>query len=365
MSIISYTTISDIHILALDPQYQWENLLDNFFKPIEKLRPDIIFVNGDVVDERVNVNSAAASVFHRFVDKLIDTGATIVIVEGTKSHDDNQINVFSHRISEKFRIYSKVAVDEIYGMKILFIPEEYMADPEEYYAKYLNIDFKYDHVMGHGMFDHLAYTGKKKQVFRKLTSPIWNYEKHFKNITHGTVNFGHIHTPCSKDRYDSNGSFGRYNHGEEEDKGFRFYKYDTVAKTILKREFIVNTGAKVFKTIIEKDLPLDRDRLMESLQKYADESFKLRIRIDRDIDSQRLSDIVGFSKSNLKTTIDKPYARKLHKELKAEEGLSGAEHVENKYEKMDFVEATMEFILENHGVKVERDHILKVVAGND
>jgi len=136
MAKLSIVSIGDIHLGILDPQYQWENLKHEFFDYCEKVKPDIIIVAGDIMDERVSVNSTTAAVFHMFIDELMKFDSTILIIEGTKSHDDGQIGVFSHRVCDKFRIYNKVSVDNILGMKMLFIPEEYMHDPDEYYKDY-------------------------------------------------------------------------------------------------------------------------------------------------------------------------------------------------------------------------------------
>jgi len=358
MSKIKIFNIADIHlgIGSLNPEYQWQNLEDHFFKHIDKEQPDIIVVSGDIMDEKVNVNSSSASVFHMFIDKLIDTGRTVLIIEGTKSHDDNQINVFSHRVNDKFRIYSKVTKDFIMGLRLLLIPEEYMHDPDEYYKEYLNDT--YDYVFGHGMFDHVAYMGKRKSMFRKLTSPMWSFSKHFKPIVIGDVSFGHVHT--HDDIYVS--SFGRYNHGEEEDKGFVIFEYD-IPKRISKKRFIVNNGAKIFKTIKESNLPLNRSALMEDLAKLAGDSYKLRIQLDRDIDGNRKSDIVTFSKKHLNTTIDNRFERKrikLDNTTKTEDI-----QVENKYEDMDMIDATIEFAFENYKVKLERDSILKILNSEE
>lgn len=358
MSKIKIFNIADIHlgIGSLNPEYQWDNLENHFFKHIEIEQPDIIVVSGDVMDERVNVNTSTASVFHMFIDKLIDTGRTVLIIEGTKSHDDNQINVFSHRVNDKFRIYSKVAKDMVMGLRLLLIPEEYMHDPDEYYKDYLNDT--YDYAFGHGMFDHVAYMGKRKSMFRKLTSPMWNFAKHFKNIISGHVSFGHVHT--HDDVYVS--SFGRYNHGEEEDKGFVIFEYDTIKKTSKKR-FIVNSGAKIFKTIKESDLPLNRDDLMDVLTKLSGESYKLRISLDRDIDGNRKSDIVTFSKKHLNTTIDHRFERKRVK-LENSTNISDIP-VENKYEDMDFIDATIEYAFETFKVKLEKDYIIKLLNSEE
>lgn len=365
MSILSIVTMSDLHLGVLDPQYQIENLREYFFKYCKENKPDIIAINGDIMDERVSVNTTTASVFHMFIDELLELDSIILITEGTKSHDDNQINVFSHRVSNKFKIYSKVYKDTILGLNILFIPEEYMHDPKEYYKDYLNVNDKYDFIFGHGMAKHVAYHSKKKNLFRRLTSPIWDYEEDFKDIVYGAINFGHIHTHSTLDKFSYNGSYGRYNHGEEEDKGFMVYKYDTDKKELLSTEFIINEGAKIFKTIKESDLPSNRDVLLEILEKYSKESYRLRIKFDRNVDKQKQSDIISFCKTSLNTTIDKEYDRKT-KKVSIHTDDKAHMLIDNKYENMDIVQATIEFVKENYDVNIDKEYIHKILnSGGD
>ena len=359
---ISTVTCSDIHLGVQDPIEQMKDLEDHFFSYIDKVKPDIIAIPGDIMDERVSVNSSTAAIFHMFIDRLVDTGAIIIIVEGTKSHDDNQINVFSHRINDKFRIYSKVTKDNILGYDMLFIPEEYMHDPKEYYKDFINSDVVYDAVFGHGMFTHTAYHGKRNPSFRKLTAPIWDYERDFKDIVKGFINFGHIHTPSSLGKLDYNGSYGRNNHGEEENKGFWHYIYD--GKTT-KKKFIVNKSAKIFKTVLESDLPIGRDEMISALNSYANESYKLRIRLDRDVDPQRKSDIIGFVNSRLNTSLDKHFERKQQKRESQENGETIHAIVENKYDGMDMVDATVDWVFEKHGLKITRTQVLKILNSDD
>jgi len=364
MSLLNIVTISDIHLGILDPEYMWDNLKDYFFKYCSENKPDIIVVVGDITDERVSLNSTTASVFHMFIDELVKLDTIIVIVTGTLSHDDNQINIFSHRICDKFRIYSKCTSDTILGLKMLFIPEEYMHDPDEYYKEFLDDKNSYDCVFGHGMFNHIAFYNKKKNIFRKLTSPMWDYVKHFKNIVKGFVNFGHVHTHSTLDKLDYNGSFGRYNHGEEEPKGFIDYVYDSEKRSVISKEFIVNEGAKVFKSILESRLPISRDLLMDRLNEEYSSSFKLRIVLDRDISDERKSDIMGFCKNNYNSTVYKKFEKKNNlKETPST--LTGSEMVHNKYEDMDMIDATIEFIVEKHGIKIDRNHIHKLLNGED
>lgn len=361
-SIISIICIADIHLGKLDPLYQWEDLKSTFFKYCEDKKPDMIVICGDIMHERVSVNNTTASIFHMFIDKLLELDTTILIIEGTKSHDDNQINMFSHKVSENFKIYKTVTSDYVHGLKLLIIPEEYMHEPEKYYKKYLKEE--YDFCFGHGMFNHIAYVNKKKPTFRKLTAPIWDYDKHFKDIIHGRVVFGHEHKHNKLEKFYYVGSYGRYAHGEEDDKGFMHFEYDKKKKLVISEKFIKNEGAKIFKTVLESKLPKDRDSLLSKLRELSKNSFKLRIRIDREIDIERRSDIVGFCKKNLNVSIDNHYDRKKSKR-DISDNLSGAAMVENKYENMDLIDATIEFVMENYDIKLDKDFIIKTLNSDD
>lgn len=360
---VSIVAIADIHLGVLDVVETWENIKSEFISYCIENKPDLIVIAGDILDEKVAVNSTTAAIFHMFIESLLELNSTLVVVEGTKSHDDNQINIFSAKTNDKFKIYKKATSDYICGMKVLLLPEEYMTDPVEYYKEFLNK--KYDFCFGHGMFNHISYSGESKRTsFKKITATIWDYIKHFKNIIHGRVVFGHIHTHNRLDKFYYTGSFGRYRHGEEEPKGFMHFIYDKSKKKVIKEKFIENKYAKIFKTIKESDLPSNRDAMMVELKKLAESSFKLRIQIDRDIIQERRSDIIGFCKNYLNVSIDYYFERKRKSKSTEEIDISSIK-IENKYENMDIVDATVDFILDKHGVKFDRDIILKTINSGE
>ncbi len=362
--IIKGAVISDIHLGALCSNSQWENLEENFFKPILEDLPDVILVAGDTTDERVNANSNVISVLNRFVDKLIGLGVAVIVIEGTKSHDDNQMKVFSHRVNDNFRMYDKVTIDNVLGMNMLMIPEEYMHDPEEYYKDYLNGDHKYDLVLCHGMWEHVAYTGARKSLFRKLTSPTWSYEKHFEGLVHGVIYSGHIHTRSSHKKYRSIGSFGRTSMGEEENKGFIRFEYNLTKRKMESEKHIVNTGAKVFKTLLESKLPEDNDELIKVLTKWQGKCYKLRIQLDKEVTSERKSDLVGFVSNYVNCNLDDKYTRKLRKKNQKEIIATGTELLENKYQSMTMEQATAEWCKEKFS-KVFNEKRINEILNSD
>ncbi len=365
-NLIKIAQLADIHLGVLNSEYQLQNLDDVFITYCVDNKPDLIVIPGDIMEERVNLSSNSARAFHKFIDRLIDLDATVLIIEGTKSHDDNQIDTFSHKVSDTFKIYSKVTTDTVLGLRLLLIPEEYMVDPKVYYKEYLEVKHKYDFVYGHGMFDHIGFVDKKKPRFRKLTSPMWNYDKDFKNIVHGLVVFGHDHHYNVLDKFRYIGSFGRYRHGEEYPKGFIEVVYDKDSKTVVSEKFIENTGAKLFTTIKESSLSDDNDLLVGELQAKLDAVYRLRIDIDRKCDDRRRSTIVGFVNSNLKTIIKNSYADKHKKMTNKEQDDStplGTVLTVNKYAGMTLEEATIDWVLENEGIAMTKCRINKVING--
>ena len=74
-----------------------KQLKKHFFKPLEDLAYlDGIFILGDVMHTIVSLNSDYAELFYWFIDKVYKIarkrGSTVVIVKGTISHDNDQLN---------------------------------------------------------------------------------------------------------------------------------------------------------------------------------------------------------------------------------------------------------------------------------
>jgi len=360
-NILKLIIAADFHIGKLNPIDQYENIYNDFIVYCQKSKPDIVVIDGDITDEKVALNSITASMYNKFIDELIKLNTVVIIVEGTKSHDDNQISAHLHKVNDTFRVYKTVTSDYVKGLKILLIPEEYMHDPDEYYKNYLC--GTYDFIFGHGLFNHVGYFGSKKHTFKRLTSPTWDYEKHFKRIVSGRVMFGHVHIHSKKDKYYSVGSFGRYNFGEEDNKGFIEIEYDVSKHKVVKEKHIVNKNALIFKTIDESTLSDNRDDFMLQLKELSNKSYKLRILISREISNIRKSDIVSFSKENLNTCIENKYEKKKMASKSQEE--SNYIKIENKYENMDIVDATVEFIKEKHNFNIDRNHVIKILNDDE
>lgn len=278
--------IADIHFGKLDNDEEVYNALHkHFIERSFKEKPDLIVICGDSYDSRVLINSTANIYFNKFIDDCISTGATIIVIEGTESHERYQINALLHYSSDKFFIVNTVRELNILGLKLLILPEEYVKS-DEYYKEFMNK--KYDFVFGHGMASHVGFSSiASEEIVRHPF--IWE-AKELEKIVKYYIVFGHIHTHSEFHNFIYCGSFSRLNFGEMESKGFITI---TLNKDKVSYEFIENTDAPTFSDIYESKLPSDVDSLLKQLRGYQEHNDYLRIVIDQD-DDNKFNTIKGF-----------------------------------------------------------------------
>lgn len=276
------TVAADIHIGAPPTEVLRNELRKVFLKHIkEKENLDFLIIPGDLLDRKLSFNGADSKLAIEFVDDALKIvrrkknksgkKTKVRLIKGTESHDLNQLNNFLHyekNPNYDFRIIQTVTEEELFpGVHVLYIPEEYMEDKDEYYAEFLNGSKIYDFVFGHGTFAHVGYVNESQESERPMKhAPIWDYRE-FKDIVKGGVFFGHIHTASVyKDLIHYTGSFSRWSFGEEDDKGFWDISYDT-KKTKMEATFIKNHLARVYRTLDINKLFADTTRTIE--QKIA------------------------------------------------------------------------------------------------
>lgn len=278
--------VGDIHFGKLNnDDFVYECLKNNFISYANKIKADLIVICGDSYDCRVMVDSTANINFNKFISDCRDTGATIIVIEGTESHERYQINGLLHYVSDKFFIVNTVTKLNVLGMKLLILPEEYIKN-ESYYNEYLNDE--YDFIFGHGMSRHVGFAGTVSEEIMK--SPyVWD-AKVLKNICKNYTVFGHIHIHSEYNNFIYTGSFSRLNFGEMDPKGF-IHIYDE--KNKFKYKFIENKDAPKFTDIFESKLPDDTDGLLNHLRGYQENNDFLRIVIDQPDDS-KFNTIKGF-----------------------------------------------------------------------
>ncbi|WP_304576804.1 metallophosphoesterase [Romboutsia ilealis] len=248
--------ISDIHFGAFDAEVLFNELKEEFIEKLKEMEYiDLIVIDGDYFDTKLNMNSKHAKysmrLFSMIVKIAVKKGAKVRVIQGTVSHDNNQLELLEIEhgggICDVKFIYN-VTEEEIFkDFNVLYIPEEYVSNKDEYYGDFYNK--KYDMIFGHGMVQEVSFCALSQESATTMTkAPIFNTDK-FKEMVYGLVVFGHIHTSqLIKDTVLYVGSFSRWMHGEEEDKGFYEIEYNVDTKEY-NTKFHVNKLARRFDTV--------------------------------------------------------------------------------------------------------------------
>lgn len=216
---------ADLHFgnNSVDPSTEFTILEEQFLNPISTMNFDILYIDGDIYDHRVMTNSDTTMYVTMFIDRCVNIcrlkGAALVIIYGTKVHDDDQLKVFYHYLSDPtvdVRIIEQARFELIKGKRVLCLPEEYNKG-SEYYENLLYHSGFYDSVAMHGTLAGSVYGCDKEDLNGERAV----FDLHNFCYCKGPIISGHVHTPmCLKGYMYYTGNPVRYKFGEEEPKGF-------------------------------------------------------------------------------------------------------------------------------------------------
>jgi DNA repair exonuclease SbcCD nuclease subunit len=285
--------ISDIHFGGPPSDRLYFELQEVFLKYLETNahEVDLVVVNGDLFHSKLNLNELPAKLLLRFVDQLTvlcaERDVKLRFLRGTKSHDYNQMENFRHLETVNhfdFRIINKVEAEEIIpGVQILWVPEEYMQNQQEFYAPFvegITDDTKYDMIFFHGTFDFASFPGQIQESERDITgAPVFSF-KEWSEYAFGPIIGGHIHAKQDyKNKVYYCGSFTRWCYGETDSKGFLEVNYniETLESEVF---FIENELAPVFTTIDLNTIKgKDLVEKVQAIQGMINETTNLRVKI--------------------------------------------------------------------------------------
>lgn len=283
--------ISDIHFGAFDSEVLYNELKVVFINETLKKLPllDVIFFQGDVFHYELSLNGKHAwSAFKFFEDvkkviKKKKLRTKIRIIKGTKSHDHDQLESLVYDSDIDIKLINTVDVEYINGVKILYLPEEYIADPETYYKSYFNDT--YDYIVGHGMFDETAFHNYNSEINMEA-APV--YDSKLLSSIANFICFGHIHDAVTFKNVYYTGSFSRWCQGEENPKGFIMSAYNKLTGQVAVMP-IINHLARRFNTININKIIRDNDidDIIRYVDKYYDKHdiYKLRLIINEQNDA--------------------------------------------------------------------------------
>lgn len=228
--ILKIVTIADIHFGSLDPKYTYEQLREQFTKRLYNLDFDIISICGDLFDSKFMSNNPVISYALLFIDELVQLcrqkNATLLLIEGTESHDNGQLSLFYHYLQDPtidIRIVENIRFENVKGFKVLCIPEKYGL-PEEEYRKVLFESGGYDLCFLHGTIKG-SFRGSEIATLKSNHAPVFSL-KSFENCA-GPILCGHYHIAgCYEEYMYYNGSPLRFRFGEEQEKGFMVTLYN-------------------------------------------------------------------------------------------------------------------------------------------
>jgi DNA repair exonuclease SbcCD nuclease subunit len=247
--------LSDPHSGAFDAKQWYHELKEGFIKDIEKLTIlDFLVITGDYFDTKISANSEHAKYALKLLTKLLkicaEKNTKFRIIKGTESHDNKQLEMFDGLrgvANCDFRVIHTVEAEWLFeDMHVLYIPEEYMENKEEYYKEYFSDT--YDYIFGHGLVDKAVFlAATQESEATRSQAPIFKTDD-LQTICKGPIYFGHIHKPLQVGRFRYVGSYSRWAFGEEEDKGY-IMTYYTPLTGDYTDEFIVNNNARRFDTV--------------------------------------------------------------------------------------------------------------------
>ena len=264
--------ISDIHFGVMDAEELLKELDDKFISYLKSLdKLDLICITGDFFDHILYLNEIHANRAYYFMDELMveadRLNCQVRIVYGTESHECNQYSIFFSKLmnNRNFKVIKTVSEEELdKGIKVLYIPEEYVYNKKDVYGKFFDKEKEYDYVFGHGVITELMPTDKHVLKDTKDTKrakvPVFNTNE-LTYCCKGEIFFGHYHVHCELGSNVSYvGSFSRWCFGEEEKKGFIYSECD-IDKERYSHTFIENNEAPDYVTInYGYDNPIFSDR---------------------------------------------------------------------------------------------------------
>lgn len=357
--------ISDIHIGKKDDMRLKEELeiFFDYLKDTENI--DMITISGDLFDRVLTANEYGTTLALEFIQRLIDLyipEIDIRIIKGTRSHDFNQLDilkVFKEKAGSHFKIIEKNEVEVFNGYKILYLPEEYPTDYDDFYKEnLLGVEDKvYDFIIGHGMIDFIAFTGYEDDSENRVHGTPTHKADDLIRVTKGPIIFGHIHEKQEyKDKIYYTGSYSRYSFDTPSEKGFMVFDIDDDDPSKSKMTFIENTKAPTYAV-------LDIDKLnLEGIDDHVKYIKELSDKYD-------FVKIKTGNKANLdiaRSLTEKDSSIKVQSVNKEKETIK----VDPKYEyilkkELPLNETIRKFMNEEYDKDIDLDFISKVISEDD
>ena len=298
--------IGDIHFGIDESERLYEELNKLVIQDIRDNDYNYIILNGDTFDKKITLNEHAAVLAITFMSTMMEISAQkktkVRILQGTKTHDLNQIQIFAHYSRDpkyNFDIITKVKEEELFdGFNVLYIPEESLENQFEYYKSYKTPE-RYDMIFGHGTWSFKAFSNQIEvsNDNKVSSSPVLIEDEWIPTLKkNGKIIFGHIHEKNihSSQRIIYPGSFTTWTHGYGNLKGYvRVIHTEEETRVI----FANNTLTPTYETVHINASDMTVDELLEIIES-----------------KKTIADRISFKISNIEKEFSKVILRNYEKE---------------------------------------------------
>lgn len=335
MSLVRGLVIKDLHFghKRTEEMYHELKIVKDY---LEQNDVHILNINGDYFDRKLVATEPAIFFAVNFFSELMEIcrrkNTKVRIIQGTRSHELNQLTtMFQHYLSDPkldIKMFFEVTEENLMGLDFLYVPEEYLEDPEAYYQTYKTKHYNVMH--GHGTWDFVHFAtmlGKddeneesyENSTNGSLSAPVFVYEEWKNAIEGGLAIFGHIHKRQSHNNVFYGGSFTAWGYGDRSLKGFSVYTVDTETKK-WEFEYHNNDKAPKYEVTSVKQLFSGKDLAdvtIEEIQKIINEQVEKtdNLRVDLGgLSEDKIAIFKKFFKDNEKVKIEVRKKRAMLKE---------------------------------------------------
>lgn len=363
---------ADYHWGAMDADKQLQEsqfILDY----LTNNKVDLFVICGDYFDHRLLVNSKAAINAMAFIQAVInisqDKKFTIVVMQGTESHDYDQLEIFRSFESPSFKIIKETTFDEtLSGLKCLYTPDETMIS-DDYYVKYINTINRddIDIMFFHGTFDINAIG---RSMHDQIPNVLFDYSFFNRNVQ--LMVGGHWHNGDNYGKMYYTRSPYRWKFEEDLPKGFIHIEYSTSTKKYKLNRIENTTTDRYYTFYVDTSLYTEINQysilLSDIKRMLADGIEHIRIKItitdDKELNNSCIDNIINeFQNSKqVKVVTENKYAKQIKKN-----------HIEENNEYIDkfkyifdgnnsISKIYQQFILDTKGIDIpleEIEYILK------
>lgn len=345
--------LGDLHVGAIPPERLEHELNTVLFPWLEANKVDAVIQLGDWYDKRLGHDSEDAKLATRVVVRLCQLcqsrSIPFRILQGTLSHDYFQLQNYRPLETEypTFRVIAAAQHEELLpGFDVLWMPEEYPTDYNDFYGRLLHDEegngLVYDAIFGHGEIDVAAGWSQMSESERHYGGTPCHAAELLMMHSSGPVWFGHVHTRFRhKKRLGYPGSFTRWMHGEQEAKGFDVLTLKPAKSGwSVSAATVENTLAPTYLTVTADEL-LDAgdavDEIVAKIRAAAEGVHRLRVKMESfPIGIEELSLVRGALVDNRSIDIVSA-ARPVTESTTAEVETETTEEVQARVERTDYL----------------------------